>query len=201
MAQASGVTALLEMAESFARLPQRPRRSILFVAFAGEEAGLLGSREFVKSPPVALHKIVANVNFEHLGRPDADGASQVGKGSITGFDYSTIGASLSEAARLAGFNLFKHEKYSDPFFAASDNLSFAKQGIPAHTVAAGFMFPEYHAQGDHWEKIDSDNMAGLVRALALGVLRIADDPRAPQWNEAIEKTEPYRKAAQALMPR
>ncbi len=195
---ASGVTAVLEMADSFARLPERPKRSILFVAFAGEEAGLLGSREFVQNPPVALRKIVANVNFEHLGRPDSDGGSNVGKGTMTGFDFTTLGATLTEAARLAGFEFFKHEKYNEPFFAASDNLSFANRGIPSLTACSGFLFPEYHALGDHWEKIDATNMAGLVRALALGVLTIADDARAPQWNETNEKTEKYRKAAEAL---
>ena len=192
---ASGVTGVLELAAAFAPLPARPKRSILFVTFAGEEHGLKGSREFVRTPPVALSKIVANVNFEHLGRPDSDGASQVGKGSITGFDFSTIGSTLTEAARLAGFTFFKHEKYSDPFFEASDNLSFARVGIPAHTVCSGFMFAEYHAPGDHWEKIDAVNMAGLVRALGLGVLTIAEDGRVPQWNEANEKTLKFRQAA------
>ena len=195
---ASGVTAVLEMADSFARLPQRPRRSILFVAFAGEENGLLGSREFVKHAPVELSRIVANINFEHLGRPDADGSNYIKKATVTGFDFSTIGATLTEAGDLAGFEFFKHEKYSDAFFAASDNYSFAQAGIPAHTVSNGYLFPEYHAPGDHWEKIDCDNMAGLTRALALGVLTMADDVRAPQWNGANEKTEAFRKAARGL---
>ena len=195
---ASGVTAVIELADSFARLPQRPRRGILFVAFAGEENGLLGSREFVRNPPVELARIVANINLEHLGRPDADGSNYIKKATVTGFDFSSIGATLTEAAGLAGFEFFKHEKYSDPFFAASDNYSFAQAGIPAHTVSNGYLFPEYHAPGDHWEKIDCENMAGLTRALALGVLTIADDARGPQWNEANEKTEAFRKAAKGL---
>ena len=192
---ASGVTGVLELAAAFAPLPARLRRSILFVTFAGEEHGLKGSREFIRAPPVALSKIVANVNFEHLGRPDSDGGNQVGKGSITGFDFSSIGSTLTAAAGLAGFTFFKHEKYSDPFFEASDNLSFARVGIPAHTVCSGFLFAEYHAPGDHWEKIDAVNMAGLVRALGLGVLTITDDVRVPQWNEANEKTLKFREAA------
>ncbi|MBM3794830.1 MAG: M20/M25/M40 family metallo-hydrolase [Acidobacteria bacterium] len=195
---ASGVTALLEMAESFAQLPQRPRRSILFVAFAGEENGLLGAREFVAHPPVPVEQIVANLNFEHLGRPDADGASYIGKATMTGFGYTTMTEPMVAAARRAGFELFRHEKFSEPFYQASDNFAFAQRGIPAHTISNGFLFPEYHAVGDHWEKVDADNLAGLARALALGILTLADDGRAPQWIETVEKTEAFRKAAAAL---
>jgi hypothetical protein len=191
---ASGVTGMLEMAASFAALPERPKRSVIFAAFAAEEDGMLGSQEFVKHSPVPIEKIVANVNFEHLGRPDADGTSYLRKGTITGFDFSTIATTLTAAARTMGVELLKHEKFSDPYFKASDNLSFAEVGIPAHTVSNGFIFPEYHAVGDQWEKIDSENMTGLVRALMLGVLTLADDPRAPQWNETNEKTLEYRQA-------
>ena len=195
---ASGVTALLEMAETFAHLPQRPRRSILFVAFAGEESGLLGAREFVAHPPVPVERIVGNLNFEHLGRPDADGTSYVGKATMTGYGYTTMTEPMVTAAGRAGFEIFRHEKYSDPFFQASDNFAFAQRGIPSHTISNGFLFPEYHAPGDHWEKIDCDNLAGLARALALGILTLADDGRAPQWNETVEKTEAFRKAAVTL---
>ena len=192
---ASGVTGMLEMALSFAALPERPKRSIIFAAFAGEEDGMLGSHEFVKHAPVPLDRIVADINFEHLGRPDADGTTYIGKGTITGFDFSTIGTTLTAAARTMGVELLKHEKFSDPFFKASDNLSFAEVGIPAHTVSNGFIFAEYHAVGDEWPKINAENMTGLVRALMLGVLTIADDAKAPQWNEANEKTLEYRQRA------
>ena len=189
---ASGVTGVLELAASMAVLPERPKRSILFATFAAEEDGLLGSAEFVDHSPVPLAGIVANINFEHLGRPDADNTSYLGKAAITGFDFSTISATLVEAGKLSGFQFIKHEKYSDPFFEASDNLSFANRGIPAHTVSNGYLFPEYHAVGDEWEKIDVNNMAALVRSVGLGVLTMADDVRKPQWNETNEKTIMYR---------
>jgi hypothetical protein len=191
---ASGVTGMLEMAAAFAPLPERPKRSILFVAFTAEEDGMLGSSEFVRHPPVPIGQIVANVNFEHLGRPDADGTSYLRKATITGYGYTSISTTLTEVGRLSGIEYLKHEKYNDAFFKASDNLSFAEVGIPAHTVSNGFIFPEYHAPGDEWQKIDSENMAALVRSLSLGVLTLADDARAPQWNETNEKTEEYRKS-------
>lgn len=191
---ASGVTGMLEIAAAFAPLPGRPKRSILFVAFAAEEDGMLGSREFIKHPPVPLGKIAANVNFEHLGRPDADGTSYLGKATITGYGYTSISTTLTEVGKLTGVEYLKHEKFNDAFFKASDNLSFAEAGIPAHTVSNGFIFPEYHQPGDEWQKINTENMAGLVRSLSLGVLTLADDAHAPQWNETNEKTEEFRKS-------
>jgi Zn-dependent M28 family amino/carboxypeptidase len=192
---ASGVTGLLEIAAAIAAMPERPKRSIIFATFAGEEEGLLGSREFVRHSPVPLDKIVANLNFEHLGRPDSDGASYVGKAAATGFDFSTLGATLAEAGQAAGVDIFKHEKFSDPFFAASDNYSFAVAGIPSLTVCHGFIFPEYHALGDHWEKINVDSMTQVLRALAMGALRIADDAVAPQWSETNEKASKFRESS------
>lgn len=195
---ASGVTGVLEMADALSRLPERPKRSVIFAAFAGEESGLLGAREFVRNPPVPLGRIIANINLEHLGRSDADGVDNTHKANVTGFTFSSIGQSLAEAGRLAGFDITRNEKYSDDFFNSSDNAAFAQKGIPAHTVSNGYLFPEYHQPGDHWEKIDCENLAGLARALALGVLTMADDNRAPQWNEANEKTSKYREAAKEL---
>lgn len=195
---ASGVAGVLEMAETLSRLPERPKRSVIFAAFAGEESGLLGAREFVRNPPVPLARIVANINLEHLGRSDADGVNNVRKANVTGFTFSSIGQQLSDAGRLAGFDISRNEKYSDDFFNASDNAAFAQKGIPAHTVSNGYLFPEYHQPGDHWEKLDCDNLAGLARAVVLGILTIADDNRAPQWNESNEKTGKYRQAAKEL---
>lgn len=195
---ASGVTGLIEIAEALSKLPERPKRSIIFAAFAGEESGLLGAREFVRNPPVPLSRIVGNLNMEHLGRPDSDGIDARGKGSITGFTFSSITQALVDAGKLSGTEVYRHEKYSDDFFNASDNAAFAQKGIPAHTICNGFLFAEYHQQGDHWEKIDADNLARLARTIALGVLTLADDARAPQWNEAEEKTAKYREAAKGL---
>ena len=67
-------------------------------------------------------------------------------------------------------------------FNRSDNESFADHGIPAHTVVVAFEFPDYHAVGDTWTKIDYANLAKVDRMLALGILMLADSPQAPKWN-------------------
>ena len=70
----------------------------------------------------------------------------------------------------------------DEYFNRSDNLAFADHGIPAHTAVVAAEFPDYHAVGDEWQKIDYDNMAKVDRMLALGILMIADNPHPPKWN-------------------
>ncbi len=82
-----------------------------------------------------------------------------------------------------------------PIFGASDNVAFAQQGIPAHTLCVAYQFPDYHAVGDHWEKIDFTNMALIDRTVALGLLMIADDPEKPRWNTANPKARRYVRPA------
>jgi hypothetical protein len=61
-----------------------------------------------------------------------------------------------------------------------------------------YEFPDYHKAGDHWQKIDYDNMARVNRMVALGLLMLADDPAPPRWNEAHPMVAPYVKAFKAL---
>ena len=77
------------------------------------------------------------------------------------------------------------------FFVRSDNASLAGEGVPAHTLAVAFDFPDYHQVSDEWQKINYDNMAKVDRMLALGLIMLADSPQAPKWNQANPKTEPY----------
>jgi hypothetical protein len=91
----------------------------------------------------------------------------------------------------------KDEKSSDPFFAASDNLSFADAGVPSHTLSVSYIFPDYHKVGDEWPKLDYENMAKVDRTVALALLYVANNPEAPHWNTANSKTERYAKAREA----
>jgi hypothetical protein len=70
----------------------------------------------------------------------------------------------------------------DEYFNRSDNLSFADHGVPSHTAVVAFEYPDYHAVGDEWQKIDYDNLAKVDRMLALGMLLIADSTEAPKWS-------------------
>ena len=96
---ASGVTAVLSLADAFAAMPEGPKRTVIFMTFWGEEKGLLGSKYYVSNPVWPLEKTVANVNIEMIGRPEA-GAS--GKCWSTGWDESDMSELMSVGAKEVG---------------------------------------------------------------------------------------------------
>ncbi|HEY0078402.1 MAG TPA: M28 family peptidase [Pyrinomonadaceae bacterium] len=191
---ASGTVTVVEVASTLSALKPRPKRSILFVTFFGEEKGLLGSRFYGRHPVVPIEQTVAQVNLEQVGRTDDSEGAQISTASVTGFDYSDVGEILRAAGEATGVRVYKHPQNSDAFFGRSDNQSLADQGVPAHTLGVAFEFPDYHALGDEWQKIDYANMEKIARTVALGLINIANNPQAPRWNEANPKTERYRKA-------
>ena len=190
---ASGVAVMLQVAEALGRMKRAPCRSVVFLALWGEEKGLLGARHYLGQPAFPIEKTVANLTLEVMGQPDP-GNGLLAKAPLTGFDYSDLGPSLAEAARHAGVQVYRQEPFSSEYFDRSDNLAFAEAGIPSHTLTSAYGYEEYHRLDDHWEKLDYGNMAKLARGVALGLLRIANSPRAPRWNDRNPRAERYRKA-------
>jgi hypothetical protein len=195
---ASGTAAVIEMAAAFAKLRERPKRSILFVTFFGEEKGLLGSRYYAAHPLFPVEKTVAGINLEQLGRTDDVTGPLLLSAYVAGFDYSDVGAILQQAGALTGVTMAKHGKDSDKYFFSSDNRPLAQAGIPAHTVSVGYVFPDYHRPGDHWEKLDYPNMEKIVRAVAAGVFMIAASDEAPRWNAGKPQADQFRKVRERL---
>jgi hypothetical protein len=195
---ASGTSCMLALAEALARLPERPKRSILFLAYFGEEKGLLGSRYYGEHPLFPLAQTDANFNLEQMGRTDDSEGPNVKRVSVTGFDYSNMAEWLVDAGHDTGIKFYKHEANSDSFFGRSDNQSLADSGVPAHTLVVAFMYPDYHQPGDHWEKIDYDNMAEVTRAIGVAVVRLANSPKPVAWNAHNPRAAEYIKAANAL---
>jgi hypothetical protein len=193
---ASGVAGMIELARAFARLERRPRRSIVFVAYFGEEKGLIGARYYAEHPLFPLNRTVANVNLEHLGRTDDNQGPHAGKATVTGFQYSSVGSILESAGRITGYGIYDREG-NEVYFERSDNAPLAAAGVPAHTLAVTFEFPDYHDVGDEWRKLNYGNMEAIVETAAIGVLMMADSADAPQWNEANPKTARYRAARKA----
>lgn len=193
----SGTVSVIEIAAALAKLPQAPKRTLVFMTYFGEEKGLFGSRWYARHPVFPVAKTVADLNLEQLGRTDAPGGSTVGTASVTGFDYSDVGRILHEQGKAMGFKIDK-DANSEAFFARSDNQALADLGVPAHTIAAAYEYPDYHGVGDEWEKIDYDNMAKLDRVIAAAVLEIADNGHKPAWNPDSTSAAKYRKAAEAL---
>jgi hypothetical protein len=194
----SGTVGVIELASALSKLSPRPRRSILFLTFFGEEHGLVGSRYYGRHPLVPLGKTVAQLNMEQVGRTDDSEGPQVGTLAVTGFDYSDVGAALGRAGEAEGVRVYKHPTNSDAFFSRSDNQSLADAGVPAHTASVAYMFPDYHAVGDEWQKVDFANMARVVRTVGRAALALADSAREPRWNEQNPKTAPYVEAWERL---
>jgi Zn-dependent M28 family amino/carboxypeptidase len=190
---ASGTAAIIELASAFSAMNPRPKRSILFLAFFGEEKGMLGSRYYTLHPLAPLRNTVANINLEVLGRTDDNEGRQVSKLSMTGYGYSDITTAFQIAGRLTGVEIPRREK-DDAFFTKSDSFQFARIGIPAHTVAAVYLYPDYHRPGDEWQKLDYQNMAKITRMIGTAVRIVANRPNAPKWNQADPKAAPFIKA-------
>ncbi|MDX2037810.1 MAG: M28 family peptidase [Isosphaeraceae bacterium] len=190
----SGTVTVVELASALGALRDRPKRSILFLTFFGEEKGLLGSRYYGSHPLVPIDKTVADINLEQVGRTDSTEGPQVARASMTGIDYSDVGAVFIREGAAEGVAVVKHPTNSDRYFGASDNQALADLGVPAHTLCVAFQYDDYHGPLDHWEKIDYVNMAKIARVTARALLAIADDPAEPKWNADNPRAKRYKEA-------
>ncbi len=173
---ASGVTAVLSLADAYAALPRPPARTVMFMTFWGEERGLLGSKHYVTHPTWPLDNIVANINIEMVGRPEP-GANQ--KCWMTGWEHSDLGELMSAGAKRVGVEIFRHPQLSSMLYGASDNASFVRGGVIAHSFSAGSLHGDYHQPGDEWEKLELTHMTRVIQGLFAGSLPIAEGEVTP----------------------
>jgi Zn-dependent M28 family amino/carboxypeptidase len=172
---ASGTTAVLTLAHILANGP-RPRRTIVFALFGSEELGGFGNHAFLQNPPVPLTSIVANLEFEMIGRPDP--AVSAGALWLTGFDRSTLGPELAKH----GAHLVNDPHPKEQFFQRSDNYALARQGIVAHTVSSYGMHKDYHQPSDELSTIDFAHMTDAIESMIEPIRWLADSTWKPQWN-------------------
>jgi hypothetical protein len=168
---ATGVTSVLSLADAFCRLNPRPKRSIIFATFWGEEKGLLGSRQFVEDPLWPLSQIVANINIEMVGRPEADARERAW---MTGWKHSNLGPIMNVGSRRVGVEIFNRTDVGEMLYSRSDNYSFVRKGVIAHSFSAGSLHADYHQPSDEWEKLDIPHMTKVIQGLFAGALLIAD---------------------------
>ena len=163
---ASGSVALIEIARQLAGKP--PGRSVVLVAFSGEELGLLGSAAYVRSPAVPMDKTVAMVNLDMVGRLKNDRLLVFG--SETATEFPVLLDSLNAGPK---FDL----KYSGDGFGRSDQQSFYLAKKPVLHVFTD-LHEDYHRPTDDWEKL---NLAGLekVATYATSIVRALADRTAP----------------------
>lgn len=172
----SGVVAVLEIAREIMQ-GTPPRRTIVLLLSTGEEMGLLGTRWYIENPVVPLEQTVANLQIEMIGRPDPESGG-FGRGWLSGYERTTMGDQLAEA----GSPIVPDPRPEQNFFFRSDNIAFARRGIPAHTLSSFNLHSDYHQPSDEVDKVNFDHMAALVDAALEAVRFLADGPR-PAWKE------------------
>lgn len=158
---ASGTAALLDIARRLSEGP-RPARSVLFVAFTGEEKGLWGSAHFVSEPTVDLARSVAMLNLDMVGRLTENTLTVFGTGTAEEWEQVAGAANdgLERPLRLA---------YSPDGYGPSDHASFTPRGIPVLHLFTN-THADYHRPSDDWDKIDADGLA-RVAELTAGIAR------------------------------
>ena len=173
---ASGVTAVLELAEALAVGP-KPKRTVVFALFGSEEIGGYGARYFQEHPPVPVESFVANLEFEMIGRPDAAVAAHTLW--LTGYERSNLGAELA----AHGARLVADPHPEQHFFQRSDNYVLARKGIIAHTVSSYGLHGDYHRPSDDLAHIDFAHMTDAIASMVGPVKWLVNTDFKPEWSK------------------
>lgn len=168
---ASGTAVLLELAQLFSKSQKRLGRSLIFIAFAGEELGLRGSGYFIKNPPVPLEKVVAMVNLDMIGRV-REGRLYVG-GAGTSPAFPPL---LERANRRVRLDL----KTTASAVSASDHMQFELKGIPVLFFFSG-LHADYHRPSDTWDKIAIEALEKVADLVYLVVEELSRAPERPPY--------------------
>ena len=187
---ASGIATMLEVARALATSPQRPRRSVVFLASTGEERGLLGADYYARHPTVPIRQIVADVDLDMpvLLYPFTDVIA-------FGADRSTLGPLVARAVAPMGLTLSPDPMPEMGMFTRSDHYMFVKQGVPAVFLVTGyanggeqawldFRNGAYHNTNDDLNQaIDWDAGARFAEVNYRITRAMADADAAPRWIE------------------
>ncbi|HWU94798.1 MAG TPA: M28 family metallopeptidase, partial [Sphingomonas sp.] len=190
MDNAVGVSTMLEVARKFVASGEKPKRSMLFVALAAEEKGLLGSDYFAHYPPVPKDRLVADVNMDMpiLTYPLVDMVA-------LGGERSSLGPVIAAAAATEGLSVVPDPAPEEMFFVRSDHYSFVKSGIPAVSLDTGpggqgaeaqkkFLAENYHKPSDQIDlPFDWASAAKYMRVNYAIARTLTDAPERPRWNK------------------
>jgi hypothetical protein len=179
---ASGTAAVIEMAKAAVEARNEFRRSMVFMTFAGEEHGLLGSSHYVNHTSVPLDKMIAMINLDMVGR--AGGRIMVdGLANSPSIEADLTAAESSSSLKLKALR-------GGPGAGASDDATFLLRKIPSINFFSGF-HSDYHRPSDTWEKIDAAGGAA-VADLALALARqLANRAERPQFVETVQQQDPH----------
>ena len=180
----SGCTGLIQLAHALSKNPIKPKRSVLFMAFYGEEMGLLGSRFLSDNSPVPLDKMIAELQMDMVGR-DSDGAqngdpNRMDKASENTDTIRLVGSKristrlddiIQEMNGSIGFR-FKYD--AEDVYTRSDHYNFARKGIPIAFFFSGF-HADYHQPTDTIEKINYDKIANTAKLAYLTIHKLGQE--------------------------
>ncbi|HNH22230.1 MAG TPA: M20/M25/M40 family metallo-hydrolase [Ferruginibacter sp.] len=183
---AAGTTAVMMLARYFGEMKNN-ERTLIFVAFTAEEIGGFGSRYFSKQ--MNPDKVVAMFNIEMIGTESKWGTNSA---YITGYEKSDMGKILQANLEGSKFH-FEPDPYpKQNLFYRSDNATLAELGVPAHTISTSKMEeapnnePNYHKQSDEIGTLDMNNMAEIIKAIALSSKTIISGKDTPSRVEKVK---------------
>ncbi|OZI09422.1 peptidase M28 [Siphonobacter sp. BAB-5385] len=189
---AFGTAAVLEAASTLSKV--KPKRSILFLNFTGEELGLLGSKYYAEHPLVPMKSCIYNLNCDGAGYNDTTLVT------VIGLERTGTQAEFETAAKAFGLKVNADPAPEQGLFDRSDNVNFAAKGIPAPTIAPGFtkfdadLFKFYHQVTDNPDSISYPYLLKYCQTYAYVARLIANRATRPQW----VKGDKYEAASQAL---
>jgi len=176
---ASGTAGVIELARWYSKQP-RQRRGILFLTFAGEELGLLGSEWYVNHPILPLKNAVAMINMDMIGRI-REGKVYLG-GTGTG---STFAKLLEEVKAPPSLHIEQSDKTG---YGSSDHTSFTTKQVPVLFFFSG-LHGDYHKPSDTADKIDAPDATTLLDYVSELMDRLASDAGRPQFVRVAEPSE------------
>lgn len=176
---AIGTTAVLEAARYFTKNPTK--RSILLIALTAEEVGLLGSKWYAEHPIVPLRQTIFNLNCDGAGYNDTSIAT------VIDFNRTSADELLREACVAAGLQLKGDPAPEQGLYDRSDNVSFARKGVPAVNMSPGVkafdqeLMKYYHQPADEVSTLDMVYLAKFYRAMLRSIFALANASSAPAW--------------------
>jgi len=176
---ASGTAAVIELARVIGA-GKKPKRTVYFVCFGSEESGGIGSNFFANNLSFPKEKLIANLQWEMIGRPDAKVKPE--ELWLTGYERSNLGPELAKR----GAKLLQDPHPSENFFQRSDNYTLARQGIIAHTVSSFGLHTDYHRASDEIKTIDFVHMTRSINSMIGPIEWLANSDFRPEWNAGMK---------------
>lgn len=206
---ATGISALIELAQKFAGLKNRPKRSILFLAVTAEESGLLGAKYYASHPLYPIAKTAADINMDAL--------KPYGKTkdiTVVGYNKNSLQDLLAQAAEKQQMTVVPESSPENGGYFRSDHFAFAQKGVPALYIESGTNYEiggttrgdsldtdytahRYHKPGDEYNpNWDFSGIAQDVNLLYQVGYQIANSPDWPQWYNKVSFKKIREKTAE-----